>query len=140
MSDDTLYSDGDVTVSRRVFRVGSTSYPIRGITAFAVNRKEIPPSRGWPLIVLLLTTVGACPTILVAQTEFPSNPTMQNVLVAFEVIAGAALTVWLWGKGKATTEWALTISTGGMQKQALITRDRKAFDAIVGALETAVSA
>lgn len=121
----TLYQDaGGVIVTSARLVVGSTVYPVRGLTA--VQYVELPKSHGASKVLALFGIF--CFIVNASQA-----PVGGAILAAIFMGLAVAIAV------RKQPELAIRILTAGGQIDAVVTKDRHRADQIVAALNRAVA-
>lgn len=121
----TLYQDAaGVTVTSARLVVGSTVYPVRGLTA--VQYVELPKSHGASKALALFGVF----CFIVNASNAPAGGA---ILAAFFVGLAVVIAV------RKQPELAIRILTAGGQIDAVVTKDRARADQIIAALNRAVA-
>jgi hypothetical protein len=117
MSSERIYDDGTVSITKTLAVLGSTSYPVNGITAVQVDRK--PPNQ--LMLVLGVAIFMAC------------------LFLVSELLAVPVTLVYVWWVRKRQP-LILVLRTAGGQVAALESRDGPYLQKVRSYIEQAVTA
>ncbi len=108
MAEQSFFNEGDVSVTQSRVTIGSTVYPINGITA--IRTVAIPARRGY---IITIGVVG-----LLCLLSSIGNGSFMVAIIGVLLIG---LTVFLWRQAKPTHQ--LVFGTAGAEQQALSSKD-----------------
>ena len=111
---ENIYSEGNISVTKTLVKVGKTSYPINGIGSVYVYK---------PNSIVLYVIAGVC--IVIAYNARETNPDNVPVLV---IISASFL-----------RQSSLKIRTSSGDQQLLKSRNLKLLESIKSAIEKAVA-
>jgi hypothetical protein len=135
MGSTSIYSSGIVTITRAMFKVGSTQFPIRNITSVQILYEN--PNRGGPQFFII---VGAILAFLSAKSFFDGDG-LRGELLVYVLLGGIALFVigLLWWRSQKKTYY-IEVETGGNISRAYSSTDHVEIIRINQAINTALEA
>ena len=116
---ENIYSEGNISVTKTLVKVGKTSYPINGIGSVYVYK---------PNSIVLYVIAGVC--IVIAYNAREANPDNVPVLVIISVVCIVA---------SFLRQSSLKIRTSSGDQQLLKSRNSKLLESIKSAIEKAVA-
>jgi len=120
-----FFETGALKVTSTRFINGSTTYPINGVTSISSGEKEQSyANAGWAGFIGILFFIGG------VVTPFSLGSTIFGIL-----LLGAAFLI----VKSIKPEYVITFGTAGGDKDGLVTKDKVFRDAVLKALNDAVS-
>lgn len=116
-SEEFLFDEGDIKISKLRFIVGNQTYAMSGITS--VKSESVSPNIAFPLLLFLLG-------LLVLALE--ASPLIAGVLIG----CGVILLLTRYGKH------SVTLGTSGGEIQSYVSRDKSFIQKVVAALNDAI--
>jgi hypothetical protein len=125
MSEETIYSDNNVSVSTSRIAVGGTTYALRNISS--VKMTTTPAKIGCAIALILVGIVWALAII----------GSKGGALGAI-VIGGACVTGGIFWLRAARADYHVTITSNAGEVRALTSKDRAYIEKIVGSVNEAI--
>lgn len=131
-----IYSNGSVTVTRSIFRVGGTQFPIRNITSIQITYED-PNREGSSFLIFLGAVLVFIPVWRFFMDKAPLNGTGMA-----EALFGGSLMILLgilWFKSQRRIYY-IEVNTGGNTCRAYSSVDYREIIKINSAINTAIEA
>lgn len=116
---ENIFSDGGISVTKTLVKVGKTSYPINGIGSVYVHK---------PSSVVLYVIAGVC--AIAAYNAMNSNPDTVPILIIISIVCVVA---------SFLRNSSLKIRTSSSDQQLLRSRNVRLLESIKSAIEEAVA-
>ena len=127
--EETLYSDGTVSVTPARVVIGTTTYAVRNITS--VKTTMTPPARGCATLVLAMGIIALLISLGVMGESISAGIVV--LIIAASVIVGA-----IYWRRSCKPQYHVTIASASGEAHALASKDKAYIDTIVASINAAI--